>query len=185
MQGRKKKDGEEEMTERTVTLPIELSHPFFFLEDNITWIPQHENSLNVETPFIYEAAFFSGINMLKPWDCLDKSIPALLKEWAAVKEDIRLLFEQRNNKATLIPMKKGISLLVEFLHWSNGQPSKLSPTINYDNLKIKPVNIQERLEFIIARPTLFHSFMQVGELIVELEKSYNKAVAIRKMRNRG
>ena len=41
-------------------------------------------------------------------------------------------------------------------------------------LKIKPINIRERLDYIIQNPNKFHSFIQLSELFVEMEKLFRK-----------
>ena len=47
-------------------------------------------------------------------------------------------------------------------------------------LEMKPVNLEERLGFIISRPTLFHSYRQLTELMVEQEKLYAKKNIVKK-----
>lgn len=159
-----------------INMPEELKHPFFF--PNEKFHLKTDNDAN--TPFFYEVLFFSDKEGLKPWEKPEETVSALLEDWTILKEEIRSLFEKRNKD--LIPdlMRKGISYFIELLYWSNEQPSVLSPRIYYDKLPIKPVNIEERLEFIISRPNLFHSFMQLSELIIEQEKGFKKALAIKK-----
>lgn len=171
------------MSKKTVKVPKELTHPFFFPDDMITWDMENETKLNLEVPFIYEVAYFSGHESQKPWnDDPEGNISALLKEWLKVKEIIRIPFDKRDKKATIPLMRKGIGLFLEFLHWSNGQPTKLHPEIEYHLFEIKPVNIKERLEFITARPNLHHSYMQLVELMSELEKGYKKSIVMKKGR---
>lgn len=161
-------------------LPKELKHPYFFPQDILNWEKEDVVNLNAATPFIYEAMFFLEEEGLRPWEDPEPAAQAILLEWTALKEEIRSLFEKRNKDKIPSLMRVGISYLVELLYWSNEQPSILNPKIEYEKLKIRPVNIEERLEFIISRPNLFHSFMQLSELIIEQEKGFKKAVAINK-----
>lgn len=170
------------MKDKIIPLPNELNDSFFFTEGNIAWTIDDETEFNPQKPFIYEAAYFSHITSIRPWEHSENLITLLLQEWLGLKDHLQSIFEKRDRKTALLPMKKGISLFLEFLHWANEHPVVLSPEINFDKLLIKPVNIKERLAFIMARPDLYHSFMQLVELMTEMEKGYNKALAIKKLK---
>lgn len=111
-----------------------------------------------------------------------ESIDELLLEWPKMKEEIRHSFEKRDKKSAAPLMEKGIHLFIRFLHWSNQLLAKPKSDIDYEQLQIKPVNCRERLEFIMARPNLHHSYMQLCELMSEQEKGYQKALAIKKIK---
>lgn len=168
------------MKQACIEVPAELKHPFFFPDGSILLAIDHEATLNLEIPFMYEAAFFSGIEAHKPWLHSSESISALLTEWEKVKEAIRIPLQKRDKRSVIPPMRKGIGLFLQFLHWANGQPTKLCPEIAYHLLEIKPVNVQERLDFVMERPGLHHSYMQLRELMIELEKGYEKSIALKK-----
>ncbi|MGG0716731.1 YpoC family protein [Robertmurraya massiliosenegalensis] len=171
------------MNENRWTIPEELVHPFFFPEGKEIGVePQYENQLNCQTPFIHDAAYFMGKDTVRPWETPEDSISTLLYEWLLVKEQLQTYFEKRNKDEALIFMRRGISYFIEFLHWTNGRPVILHPQIEYESLQIKPVNIKERFEFIMKRPNLFHSYMQLCELFLEQEKSFTKAIAMKKMK---
>lgn len=165
-----------------ITVPNEIHHPFFFPVGKTNWREEDATNLYLKDPFIYEVAYYTGIRSLMPWEMLDKSIPLLLKEWELVKEELKGIFDRRDHKASAIIMKKGIGLFIEFLHWTNGVPVRLSPAIPYESFNIKPVNINERLDFILSRPNSYHSYMQVVELMIEMEKIYRKQLAIKKIK---
>lgn len=169
------------MNEFVRTVPEELKHSFFFPEDKMTISSPMQGS-DFHIPFMYEAAHFLGEEGLRPWDDPQHSIASLLQEWLNVKAELQADFAMRNTKAALNSMRKGSGLFVEFLHWTNNKPSILNPEIAYNDLHIKPVNIEERLQFIIERPNLFHSYMQLCELFVEQEKGYKKMMAMKNMK---
>lgn len=169
------------MIEKKVTIPAPLLHPVLFADDYVVWQREDELTLSVKEPFIYEAAYFSGLESLKPWEIGEVAISALLVEWTGVKEEIETQFAKRDRKGALPFMRKGLGLFLQFLHWANGKPTRIKPEIEYDQLEIKPVNLKERVEFILARPNLYHSSKQLIELMDELEKGYKKAVAIKKI----
>lgn len=170
------------MTEHiTLPIPKELEHPFFFSDNKkIIVEPTSLTNINISITFLYEAAFFSKINAIKPWEMHEEFIPFLLNEWENTKPLLEDFFSRRDIKQVEGPMKFGISLLIEFVYWVNEQPVQLSPAILQNNLSIKPVNLEERLSFILARPTLHHSYIQLSELMVEMEKQYVKQMALKK-----
>ena len=77
-------------------------------------------------------------------------------------------------------MEKGIGLFIQFLSWSNDSQLTLKNLNQLTLLEIKPVNVEERLGFIISRPNLFHSYRQLSELMVEQEKLYAKKNIVKK-----
>lgn len=142
--------------------------------------PKDLMAINTSIPFLYEAAYFSGIQALKPWEIQELSIPMLLCEWQKIREEIERFFANREADQALPLMKKGIALFFEFIYWANGLPVILNNRVEVSQFTIKPVNLSDRLEFIIQRPSLFHSFIQLTELITETNKHYEKALALKK-----
>ncbi|WP_066294404.1 YpoC family protein [Bacillus sp. FJAT-29937] len=164
----------------TLLVPVELVHPFFFAKNEkiILDVEVLEN-LYASRPFLYETAFFSGVQAVKPWEVQEKSIPILIEEWQKVNELLEAFFAKRERIHVLPPMKKGISLLLELVYWANGLPVVLS-NLDFDQLAIKPVNLSERLEFIMKKPSLYHSYIQLAELISEMNKQFVKQQAMKK-----
>lgn len=112
----------------------------------------------------------------------EESIEELLLEWPNLKEEIRHSFEKRDKESAAALMKKGINIFLTFLYESNEVQTSPKSEIDYEQLLIKPVNCGERLEFVMARPNLHHSYMQLCELMSEQEKGYRKALAIKKLK---
>jgi hypothetical protein len=106
----------------------------------------------------------------------DKCLP-LWQEWKEEKQVIEEIFKKRGKAKARV--QKGISLFIQLLHLVNDQAEVIDP-LDLSQLKIKPINVQERLDFIIKRPSLYHSFIQLNELMTELEKQYIKQLAIKK-----
>jgi hypothetical protein len=46
--------------------------------------------------------------------------------------------------------------------------------------KHKPINAEERLDFVIKKPAMYHSFIQLQQLFSECHKLYYKLKAIEK-----
>lgn len=162
-----------------ITIPSELKYFLFFSENSISidkdkvkeWMKP-----SAFTNFPYELAFFRGIEAYRPWLYAEKHIPELLRHWKSIDGECEKLFSNRKTKLTLEPMKEGIALFFVMLYWIHNKPVMLQ---DWDHivaeLSIKPVNLVERLTFIIQRPTTYHAFVQLNELFLELEKHYAKS----------
>ncbi|WP_147533755.1 YpoC family protein [Bacillus marasmi] len=120
----------------------------------------------------------------EPWLEAANHIPQLLQEWNGLEIEIKELYAVRKNKEALIPMKKGIELLLTFVFWSNGLPVGKLGEIDDDSLSIKPVNFIERVQFLMQRPNLYPSFIQLCELFSEQEKQYSKFLAIQEAKRK-
>lgn len=157
-------------TVKKLPVPSELIHPFFFSYNEIA--VKSPISFSASENFIYEIYFYNGIQTIKPWINLESVMPILFKEWQQVKDQLNLLHHKREQKNIVQIMKKGIGLFIQFLFWSNGKPVQLTEPLPVFEMEYQPVNVQERLEFVISRPKLFHSFIQLSELMSEQEKHY-------------
>lgn len=115
---------------------------------------------------------------IEPWLGEDRQIPLLLEEWGKLEQEVKKLFADRNNEGALQPMKVGIDLLLQFVFWSNKLPVGNLEELNSDNILIKPVNVIERIQFILQRPNLYPSFVQLSELFTEQTKQYSKMKAV-------
>lgn len=105
-------------------------------------------------------------------------IPELLKKWEQLHADIKVLFEKRDSKNVRVPMEAGIQLLIEFIYLTNDLSLEKASDIAISSLSYKPVNIDERLQFLKLRPNIFPSFVQLNELFEEQKKLYAKKTAI-------
>ncbi|MCM3566822.1 YpoC family protein [Neobacillus mesonae] len=95
---------------------------------------------------------------------------SILEKWNSIKTQLEYFFRKRDQENTEILMKQGISLFIQFLSSVNEMVFQEGQEIPYQNMSFKPVNLEERLGFIISRPKLYHSYRQLSELMVELEK---------------
>ncbi len=69
-------------------------------------------------------------------------------------------------------MEESITAFLSFLYAVNDKHPKNKEELNkeLDSLQYKPINVKERLEFIMKKPHQYHSFIQLTELFHELEK---------------
>ncbi|MFJ5715764.1 YpoC family protein [Neobacillus sp. NPDC093127] len=110
----------------------------------------------------------------------EREVSELLVEWRNRREQLEALLHQRHLGSTQELMEQGINLYVQLLFLSNGLPVSLGASIPFNQFDLKPVNIEERLAFIKSRPSLYHSFRQLSELMVEQEKLFVKHRAMKK-----
>ncbi|ETI66633.1 YpoC family protein [Neobacillus vireti] len=110
----------------------------------------------------------------------EREVSELLAEWSSQKEQLKTIFHERNPENSRELMEHGIQLFVRFLFLSNSLHLSFDGRIFFSQLEIKPVNIEERLAFIKSRPSLYHSFRQLSELMVEQEKLFVKHRAMKK-----
>jgi hypothetical protein len=110
----------------------------------------------------------------------DEAISGLLADWNHVKAELEALYRERDQKNTIHGMKKGIGLFIRFLFWVNETEINLKDIGPLERFESKPVNLDERLGFIIRRPTLYHSYRQLSEMMIELEKLYAKKNIVKK-----
>ncbi|MDQ0197544.1 YpoC family protein [Neobacillus ginsengisoli] len=110
----------------------------------------------------------------------NEAISQIIEEWLKVKVVLEELYRNRDQINTLVSMKKGIELFLQFVFWTNEKQVILQEPIPWNHIEYKPVNIEERFEFIMSRPNLFHSFRQLSELMVEQEKQYMKKNIMKK-----
>lgn len=167
------------MSNWVVVLPSEMSHKFFFPIEEIEWKESYSNEFQLKIPFIHEIGYYTGIKGINPWEIPEIVIPALMDEWKNVKGLLEAKFEKRESP-NLSLLKGAIALFLEFLFWSNERPVCF-PLNDLKMLKVKPVNIDDRLNFIISRPTLYQSFSQLVQLMIEQEKHYSKFRQLNKL----
>lgn len=159
------------MHSTTFKMPSEWSR--FTTHQEVVWTDMYNDTFYPKIPLLYEGANLYEITSFQPWINAKEYIPALFVEWKETEVELRENFSRRNTSKTEIPMKKGMGLLLEALYWCNGQPVD-GKNLDVNALKVKPINISERLEYILLNPTKFHSFIQLSELLVEMEKLFIK-----------
>ena len=110
----------------------------------------------------------------------EENISLLLAKWDGVRPELETLYRNRDQQSTLQLMKKGIVYFIQFLYCSNDRQVKSKEPIPLNQLEIKPVNFEERLTYILSRPSLFHSYRQLSELFTEQEKLFAKKNIVKK-----
>lgn len=134
-------------------------------------------------PLYYDYVFFLGKQQEKPWLKREQFIPILRCLWEETEPLITTAFQNRNRKQVTLPMKKMILALLAYLFWTNEKPVPSLDVLiaEVKELKYKPVNVDERLAYILSSPNHHHAFTQLKQLFIEQNKKY----AIAKLAKRG
>jgi hypothetical protein len=110
----------------------------------------------------------------------EENISLVLEKWDGIRSELETFYRNRDQKSTLYLMKKGIGYFVKFLYWSNDRQVDSNEPTSLNQFEIKPVNLEERLTYILQRPNLFHSYRQLTELFTEQEKLFAKKNIVKK-----
>lgn len=113
---------------------------------------------------------------------LEAEIANLNQQWIFLQGTLEVRFKNRESKQAVPEMKQAIELFIRYIYMTNGMGSDKSEC--WAECDHKPVNLEERLQFIISRPGLYHSYKQLTQLFTEQEKQYAKYVALSNLKKR-
>ncbi|MCM3109303.1 YpoC family protein [Lederbergia lenta] len=140
-------------------LPDQLQHPLF-----------NEAQLKL---FSEEIGYYTrDKTKVYPWQQMDQNITGLLFQWEQLNGVLEKQFKVNKNGEKNM-MLEAIAIFLQLLFWTNGEPVNLKHLEGkLTNFQIKPFNIYDRLIFIFSRPTSFHTFKQLQELMLEQQKKF-------------
>ncbi|PGS48554.1 YpoC family protein [Bacillus sp. AFS041924] len=147
----------------------------FYKDKTVDQIVNDE--INIKNkPFFYESYQIIVNNSTDMPNESDEIMIQMIKEWKEESDYISNYFKQRNRKLAYEPMIRGLANFISILTWING---KMLLNLNnilheLDGLKVKPINLNERISFLLNQPDHYHSFIQLSGLYSELEKLYYK-----------
>ncbi|MDG5787553.1 hypothetical protein QA612_08600 [Evansella sp. AB-P1] len=144
---------------------IEISDQYFSLES--IWNDQyfyHDIHYTVKT---------SSSQIRKPWVTPNIIGKMALDQWK--KEGLptlQQLFSHRDRKGARPLMIKYLAVYLQMMHWSNGEPIKCLHHIEeqIQSLSFAPLNVTERVSFILTTPDHHHSFTALSQLFNESVK---------------
>ena len=159
-------------------VPAEFVHPLFYRKGDVIGVEEELSIDDVASfPFIFDMYQHNKISLnIEPWNHRDDSVKKIVNLWKIKQPAISSIHKERNKEKVMIETPSAIALYISFLFWINGKPvSNLTNLLSeMDNLTWKPVNVIERLSFILNKPYLYHSFVQLNELFMETEKLFVK-----------
>ncbi|WP_226683559.1 YpoC family protein [Sutcliffiella horikoshii] len=162
-------------------IPEAFLHPHFYSNQNSISIKTFELEDIIEIPFKYDIAYYQGAAPhLLPWEKTSDSIPLILNRWKEKERHLISLHEIRDRKEAREQVIHPIAWFLQMLFWMNGQPVRsITDWKNeVDKLKWKPMNVDERLEFVIKKPEMYHAFIQLQQLYTESAKLFYKMKAL-------
>lgn len=173
---------------RLFPLPDELTHSLFFSEDTVSVNQGERLQWQGDAEYIrfpYEVLYYQNIEGNRPWEEPHEAIVWMFTEWKQISAKSAQCFAERNLQEVQPFMKAGISLFLTCLFWMNNQPVHLKNwQEQMDMLSSRPLNIKERASFILLRPDHYSSYIQLKELMTEIEKQYYKLAALKKVKKK-
>lgn len=169
--------------ENSLNIPTELNLSYLFTEGmNIyTYFPKEKTHLF----FSDEVALYGGkVVGERPWERPAKEIPQLIQSWKKIELQIDKKDRSKDKEQLNNLMLEGIMILFKLLFWSNEQPVNFQKwQKRLAHFSIKPVNLIERIEFILMRPFSYHAFRQLKGIVDEQHKHFAREEAIKKASN--
>ncbi|MGD6781264.1 YpoC family protein [Sutcliffiella horikoshii] len=162
-------------------IPEAFLHPHFYSDQSTISIKNFRIEDTVEIPFKYDIAYYQGAAPHQlPWEMTSDSIPFILNKWKEKETHLNNLHEGRNRKEAREQIILPIAWFLQLLFWINGQPVRCLTDWKKESkkLKWKPINVDERLEFVIKKPEMYHAFIQLQQLYTESAKLFYKMKAL-------
>lgn len=102
-----------------------------------------------------------------------ESFDVLYQKWLSHEEELTIIFHQRNLAAAKEPMLECLALFIKAIYWIHDEPipeteHELAATLPM--LPYTPINVDERLSYLLKKPVHYLSFIQLKELYKELKK---------------
>ncbi|OZM57309.1 hypothetical protein CIB95_07540 [Lottiidibacillus patelloidae] len=161
--------------DKTVQLEVKddfLVSPFYKKNDLLLVQPQRSMEDLLEFPFIIDM-YFEIFSIQAPW--LYKPYMLMIYDkWKRDEQGIAKLFKKRRSHECSELMRIHIAAFIDFLFWINKQrvDSLKNLPVDVSQLRIKPVNCMERLNYIINKHNQFQSFILLQQLFDEVFKTY-------------
>lgn len=94
-----------------------------------------------------------------------------LLAWNETVDEIGELFNKRETKLAKVPMIEYTNKYISCLFALNHQREKETNELQViSKLERKPLNLSERLGFLLESPNHYHAYIQLKELFIELRK---------------
>ncbi|MBM7577401.1 YpoC family protein [Jeotgalibacillus terrae] len=162
-----------------IIVPEQYKHPLFYRESA---------DVEINETCLFEHHFGPDLFYLnqqeKPWEEIERWTKLIKLEWETLSAEMRPLFEGHADQ-TYDSMVKGLSLFFTLLYWSNEQHISVSSwEEDLKKFEVSIMNAHERISFVMKRPAVYFSYIQLDEMFRELNKTSAKFHAMRK-RKRG
>ncbi|WP_273126007.1 YpoC family protein [Metabacillus sp. HB246100] len=137
-----------------------------------------------DEPFYFDIFYaLEWKRTMRPWENPKEYLPIILEERQEQTTIIEDFYKKRGKENITDRMLYYLSLFLLTLFYLNYKPVKsvIPQSMNLHELKRKPMNCEERLEYIMRKPSQYHAYIQLDQLFIELEKIYYKAIAMKEL----
>ena len=168
-------------------IPLPFRNPLFYPEtDRFNQLKRTDiTKIIVDEPFYFDMLYYLQVKIeCNPWEYPKDFVSFIFDEWNQLKGKAREYFKQKDrSRKSERHLVRCVSLFIASLFWLNKIPVPgLFPSdLDLTKLKRKPVNCEERLLFILSKPTQYHAFVQLEQLFSECEKIFAKAIALKQI----
>jgi hypothetical protein len=155
----------------SVQIPATFKHAPFYADKHV--LAYDATKSQTENPyFLYDIAYVQQVELSRPWENRFIYIQEVIKEWKVTKEEVGELFKKRDRKGARPLVVTYTAQFISMMFWLNERHVESIDNIlvSIQELPIKPLNIEERLQFILQSPDHYHSFIQLRQLYEEFEK---------------
>lgn len=109
-------------------------------------------------------------------DVENVTFESILEQWETQKGIIEELFKKRDSEKAMDLMLIGIKLYFLALFHANQRELSKNSIIHWQeqitDFSVKPLNLEERLAYIVNNPNHYHSYFQLKQLFNELVKKH-------------
>ncbi|MBM7619509.1 hypothetical protein JOC95_001358 [Bacillus tianshenii] len=164
-------------------VPSAFVHPLYYSESQLIESGRFDWQGSLTVPFKYDIAYSLGLAPSNlPWEHQSQTVPLLFHLWKETEAKLNVLHEKRERSDVKGNIAGGIALLLQAIFWMNQLPviSLTDWEKEIRQLQAKPVNIVERLDFVMKKPDMYHAFIQLQQLFTETSKLFYKMQAIQK-----
>lgn len=161
------------MSKKCIGIPTSFQNAFFFPCDHLFYCSEKDLLELAETPFLVDILVIRDERNIDEVD-FNKLIQHIFKLWKLQKAELSKHFKVRDRRSAKPLMVEGIGWFVNVMFWTNDTLLVRLTGIIEDcsQLPLKPMNVNERLAYILQVPDQFHAFIQLSELYEELEKQW-------------
>ncbi|CAM4152012.1 hypothetical protein HCA55_00405 [Listeria booriae] len=149
----------------------ELEHPFFKSPHVATYELDEDSIFVSGLPFWQEQLFYTRGRGEMPWHTDPaRACQRMAKQWKNIAQELDASFKLRETPDMAI-IRDGVGIYLSMLFWSNRRPVQLDNLeAHMETLEVIPMNLEERLAFVMERPDGYPAFKQLNELVKEQRK---------------
>ncbi|MFA9556190.1 YpoC family protein [Evansella sp. AB-rgal1] len=125
--------------------------------------------------FLMDIAFATNVfqDTENPWESPVESVQLAVQYWReSGKPTIEECFKKRDRNGAKPHMVKFLAIYIQVMHWAKGESVTSLDDISdkISSMSYAPMNVSERLQFILNVPNHHHAFTTLDQLFEESKK---------------